>query len=275
MHHRDFSGRERFDAALAEAIDSTRSGPGGARRLHAHPHQPDSCGATGAGSSTSTLPCCPTFRGWTPMRGRSPAGAGIHGATVHFVTEELDGGPIIAQARVPVLADDDPDTLAARVLEREHVILPRTLAWFAARRVSARRGPRPHRRRARAFSPRGLAGGVAARMRIPGSRSLFGSMDLSTRGPRQPGGNVSASSHSEASPEGPSPGRGVPEAVAPIPSTAPAEARLAEVRIPRRMLISARSGSARLNRRRSRRMRSFGAAGSRYPMRTSVSSRCR
>ena len=55
---------------------------------------------------------------------------------MHFVTEELDGGPIIAQARVPVLAGDDPDTLAARVLEREHVILPRTLAWFAERRVS-------------------------------------------------------------------------------------------------------------------------------------------
>ena len=52
------------------------------------------------------------------------------------MTEDLDGGPIIAQAQVPVFAQDDPETLAARVLAREHVILPRTLAWFAERRIS-------------------------------------------------------------------------------------------------------------------------------------------
>ena len=135
VHHRDFPDRERFDAALAEAID--RYDPGlvvlagfmriltrgfvrryRGRLVNIHP---------------SLLPELP---GLDTHARAIAAGVEVHGATVHFVTEELDGGPIIAQARVPVLAGDDPDTLAARVLEREHVLLPRTLAWFAARRVS-------------------------------------------------------------------------------------------------------------------------------------------
>ena len=135
VHHRDFPDREQFDAALVEAIDRHDSDlvvlagfmrilTGGfvrryrGRLVNIHP---------------SLLPELP---GLDTHARAIAAGVGVHGATVHFVTEELDGGPIIAQARVPVLAGDDPDTLAARVLEREHVILPRTLAWFAARRVS-------------------------------------------------------------------------------------------------------------------------------------------
>ena len=135
VHHREFPDRERFDAALAEAID--RCDPnlvvlagfmriltaGFVRRyrgrlVNIHP---------------SLLPDLP---GLDTHARAIAAGAEVHGATVHFVTEELDGGPIIAQARVPVLAGDDSDTLAARVLELEHVILPRTLSWFAERRVS-------------------------------------------------------------------------------------------------------------------------------------------
>jgi phosphoribosylglycinamide formyltransferase 1 len=58
-----------------------------------------------------------------------------HGATVHFVTEELDSGPIIIQARVPVLADDDEETLAARVLQEEHRIYPQAINWFAQGRL--------------------------------------------------------------------------------------------------------------------------------------------
>ena len=134
VHHRDFSARERFDAALADAIDPfdpelvVLAGfmriltPGFVRRyagrlINIHP---------------SLLPELPGLDTHTRA---IAAGAEVHGATVHFVTGELDGGPIIAQARVPVLAQDDPDTLAARVLEREHVILPRTLLWFAQRRI--------------------------------------------------------------------------------------------------------------------------------------------
>lgn len=59
-----------------------------------------------------------------------------HGASVHFVTEELDGGPVILQARVPVQAGDTPETLAQRVLEQEHRIYPQALRWFAAGRLS-------------------------------------------------------------------------------------------------------------------------------------------
>jgi len=58
-----------------------------------------------------------------------------HGVTVHFVTEALDGGPIIAQMKVPVLEEDTPDILAARVLNREHIIYPKTEAWFGAGRL--------------------------------------------------------------------------------------------------------------------------------------------
>jgi len=58
-----------------------------------------------------------------------------HGATVHFVTPELDAGPAVLQARVPVRADDDADTLAARVLEREHHIYPLAVGWFATGRL--------------------------------------------------------------------------------------------------------------------------------------------
>jgi len=58
-----------------------------------------------------------------------------HGTSVHFVTEELDSGPVIIQARVPVLPDDDEDSLAARVLQEEHRIYPQAIHWFAQGRV--------------------------------------------------------------------------------------------------------------------------------------------
>jgi phosphoribosylglycinamide formyltransferase-1 len=54
---------------------------------------------------------------------------------VHFVTAELDGGPVIARAHVPVLAGDDEDRLAARVLLKEHLLLPQVVNWFAQRRL--------------------------------------------------------------------------------------------------------------------------------------------
>jgi phosphoribosylglycinamide formyltransferase-1 len=60
----------------------------------------------------------------------------VAGATVHFVTEELDGGPSIVQAEVPIMASDDCDTLAARVLVQEHKIYPQAAAWFCEGRLS-------------------------------------------------------------------------------------------------------------------------------------------
>jgi phosphoribosylglycinamide formyltransferase-1 len=62
-------------------------------------------------------------------------GVRVSGATVHFVTEDVDSGPIILQAAVPVLDDDTPDSLAARVLEQEHRILPRAIRLIAEGRV--------------------------------------------------------------------------------------------------------------------------------------------
>ncbi|PSJ61054.1 phosphoribosylglycinamide formyltransferase [Kumtagia ephedrae] len=81
----------------------------------------------------------PLFRGLDTHRKALAAGVRIHGCTVHFVTAEMDGGPIIAQAAVPVLPDDDADTLAVRVLKAEHRLYPRALKLVAegkARMVS-------------------------------------------------------------------------------------------------------------------------------------------
>jgi phosphoribosylglycinamide formyltransferase-1 len=67
-------------------------------------------------------------------------GVKIHGCTVHFVTADLDHGPIVIQAAVPVRADDTPDTLAARVLAQEHRIYPQVVRWFAEGRLEINGG---------------------------------------------------------------------------------------------------------------------------------------
>lgn len=72
----------------------------------------------------------PSFPGLDTHRRALEAGVKLHGATVHFVTSELDHGPIIDQAAVPVLDGDTEDTLAARVLSQEHVIYPRAVRNF-------------------------------------------------------------------------------------------------------------------------------------------------
>jgi phosphoribosylglycinamide formyltransferase 1 len=77
----------------------------------------------------------PAFKGLRTHRRVIAAGATEHGASVHFVTPELDGGPVLAQARVPVFADDDAEVLAARVLAREHPLLVQATALFLAGRV--------------------------------------------------------------------------------------------------------------------------------------------
>ena len=72
----------------------------------------------------------PAFTGLHTHRRAIEAGCKLAGATVHFVTAELDHGPIIAQAVVPVLSDDTESTLAARVLAREHRLYPQALRWL-------------------------------------------------------------------------------------------------------------------------------------------------
>ena len=77
----------------------------------------------------------PAFKGLRTHAQALAAGAAEHGASVHFVTPDLDGGPVIAQARVPVLAGDDAETLARRVLAREHPLLVASVDLLARRRI--------------------------------------------------------------------------------------------------------------------------------------------
>jgi phosphoribosylglycinamide formyltransferase-1 len=80
----------------------------------------------------------PDFKGLHTHQQALDAQARLHGASVHFVTPELDGGPVIAQARVPVEAGDDVERLAARVLQREHPLLIATLRELATGRIALR-----------------------------------------------------------------------------------------------------------------------------------------
>jgi len=134
LSHRAFGGREPFEAALRERIDSyapdvvvlagfmriltadfVRHYQG--RLLNIHP---------------SLLPA---YKGLHTHQRALEAGDSEHGCSVHFVTEALDGGPLIARAKVPVLANDNAERLAARVLKQEHRIYPQVLRWFAEGRL--------------------------------------------------------------------------------------------------------------------------------------------
>jgi len=135
VEHRRFATRDAFDAALAACIDAFAPDlvvlAGFMRVLTAAfvEHY--------RGRLLNVHPSLlPAFPGLDTHRRALAAGAAEHGATVHFVTRELDGGPAIAQARVPVREGDDPATLAARVLEREHRLLPTVVGWFARGRVA-------------------------------------------------------------------------------------------------------------------------------------------
>jgi phosphoribosylglycinamide formyltransferase-1 len=78
----------------------------------------------------------PKYRGLHTHRRALAAGDKKHGCSVHFATNELDGGPIILQASVPVLKDDTPESLAKRVLEKEHIIYPLCIKWFCEGHIS-------------------------------------------------------------------------------------------------------------------------------------------
>lgn len=135
VDHKAYSGREAFDAALREAIDA---------------HQPSLVVLAGfmriltpafvahfAGRIVNIHPSLlPAFPGLHTHQRALEAGCKVAGVTVHMVTAELDHGPILAQAAVPVLPDDTADTLAARVLTQEHLIYPRAVAdWLQADEV--------------------------------------------------------------------------------------------------------------------------------------------
>ncbi|RUQ35569.1 MAG: phosphoribosylglycinamide formyltransferase [Candidatus Competibacteraceae bacterium] len=134
LDHQPYADRPAFEAALIERID---------------PYQPDLVILAGfmrvltagftehyRGRLFNIHPSLlPKFRGLHTHERAIAAGEDEHGASIHFVTAELDGGPVIVQARVPVLSGDDPDILAARVLEQEHRLYPQAIRWFAEGRL--------------------------------------------------------------------------------------------------------------------------------------------
>jgi len=129
VSHRDYATREAFDAALAQAIDGFR---------------PDLVALAGfmriltagfvlryRGRMLNIHPSLlPAFPGLDTHARALAAGVKLHGCSVHFVTPELDHGPIVMQAAVPVLPRDDEARLAARVLAQEHRIYAQAARWF-------------------------------------------------------------------------------------------------------------------------------------------------
>jgi phosphoribosylglycinamide formyltransferase-1 len=136
---RDYPDRASYDRALAERVASFDPGLvvlAGFMRILG-----DEFVDHFAGRLVNIHPSLlPKYRGLHTHRRALEAGDREHGASVHFVTRELDGGPVVLQARVPVRDDDDEATLAARVLAEEHVIYPECIGWFAAGRLRLRDG---------------------------------------------------------------------------------------------------------------------------------------
>lgn len=134
LDHRAFPSREAFDAALADLIDGYRPGLvvlAGFMRILTSAFV-----ARYRGRMFNIHPSLlPKLRGLHTHQRALDAGEREHGATVHFVTDELDGGPLVLQARVPVEPGDDAEQLAGRVLAQEHRIYPQVVRWFAQGRL--------------------------------------------------------------------------------------------------------------------------------------------
>jgi phosphoribosylglycinamide formyltransferase-1 len=130
----DFASRDAFDTALAEAIDIHRPTlvvlAGFMRVL-----TPAFVARYRGGLLNIHPSLLPAFPGLDTHRRALEAGVRLHGATVHFVSDQLDGGPIVAQAAVPVRPGDSEQELAARVLAQEHILLPRCVRWILEGRV--------------------------------------------------------------------------------------------------------------------------------------------
>jgi phosphoribosylglycinamide formyltransferase-1 len=135
VDHKTYPDRDAFDAALRAAIDD---------------YKPDLVVLAGfmrvltnatvrhyAGRMLNIHPSLlPAFPGLHTHRRALDTGVRVHGCTVHFVTPQLDHGPIVIQAAVPVQADDTEEVLAARVLAQEHRVYPQAVTWFCENRLS-------------------------------------------------------------------------------------------------------------------------------------------
>ncbi len=144
VDHKQFDSREAFDAELAKVIDG---------------YQPDLVVLAGfmriltegfvrhyEGRLLNIHPSLlPAFPGLHTHERAVEAGCKLAGATVHLVTPELDHGPIVIQAAVPVLPGDTGDTLSARVLKQEHLIYPRAVRWFVDGELTVAEGRVTHR----------------------------------------------------------------------------------------------------------------------------------
>ncbi len=134
---KDFADREAFDAALAQAIDQ---------------YQPDLVVLAGymrilsnafvqhyAGRMLNIHPSLlPKYPGLHTHRQAIDNGDAEHGTSVHFVTEQLDGGPVILQAKVPIFPGDEEDEVIERVQTQEHTIYPLVVSWFIEGRLAMR-----------------------------------------------------------------------------------------------------------------------------------------
>jgi phosphoribosylglycinamide formyltransferase-1 len=134
VKHGDHPTREAFEEVLAAEID--RYSP----KLIAHAGfmRIVTAGyvARYAGRMLNVHPSLlPAFTGLHTHERALAAGVRLHGCTVHFVTPELDAGPIVIQAAVPVLANDSVETLSKRVLRQEHIVYPRAIRWFLEDRL--------------------------------------------------------------------------------------------------------------------------------------------
>jgi phosphoribosylglycinamide formyltransferase 1 len=134
IDHKAYTSRQAFDAALDELLvkaDVELIALAGYMRI-----ETPAFVRKWQGRQLNIHPSLlPAFKGLNPQAQALKAGVKISGCTVHFVTEDLDGGPIIAQAAVPVCEGDSPESLAARILVAEHRLYPETLALVAAGRT--------------------------------------------------------------------------------------------------------------------------------------------
>jgi phosphoribosylglycinamide formyltransferase-1 len=135
LSHKDFDSREDYDQALIKKIDCFNADlivlAGFMRILTPNFVQHYQ------GKLLNIHPSLlPKYQGLNTHQRAIDAGDDVHGVSVHFVTEELDGGPVILQAKVPVFEGDNCDDLAARVHEQEHRIYPLVVKWFIEKRLS-------------------------------------------------------------------------------------------------------------------------------------------
>lgn len=134
LSHKDFVSREDYDQALIKKIDAFDADLivlAGFMRILT-----PSFVQHFQGKLLNIHPSLlPKYQGLNTHQRAIDAGDDVHGVSVHFVTEELDGGPVILQAKVPVFEGDNTDDLAARVHEQEHRIYPLVIKWFTEKRL--------------------------------------------------------------------------------------------------------------------------------------------